>query len=99
MGVSVHDGWQSYWRYACQHGLCNVHHLRELIFLYEVLQQLWAGQMKELLLDMKALSSRHAAEGRQSLHPLEVQDWKARYASLAGRRLSGQSARSSTRNA
>ncbi len=53
-GVSVHDGWQAYWRYACEHGLCNVHHLRELIFLYEVLQQAWAAQMKDLLLDMKA---------------------------------------------
>src|SRR6266478_5411857 len=53
-GESVHDGWQSYWRYACEHGLCNVHHLRELLFLYEQLQQGWAEQMKELLLDMKA---------------------------------------------
>jgi transposase len=81
-GVSVHDGWQSYWRYACEHGLCNVHHLRELIFLYEVLQQFWAGQMKELLLDMKAAVDQARAEGRQSLHPLEVQDWKTRYAAL-----------------
>jgi transposase len=81
-GVSVHDGWQSYWRYACEHGLCNVHHLRELIFLYEQLQQLWAGQMQELLLDMKAAVEQARAEGRQSLHPLEVQDWKTRYAAL-----------------
>jgi transposase len=81
-GVSVHDGWQSYWRYACEHGLCNVHHLRELIFLYEVLQQIWAGQMKELLLDMKAAVDQARAEGRQGLHSLEVQDWKTRYAAL-----------------
>jgi len=81
-GVSVHDGWQSYWRYACQHGLCNVHHLRELIFLYEVLQQIWAGQMKELLLDMKSAVEQARTEGRQGLHPLEVQDWKTRYQAL-----------------
>jgi transposase len=81
-GVSVHDGWQSYWRYACQHGLCNVHHLRELIFLHEVLQQIWAGQMKELLLDMKSAVEQARAEGRQGLHPLEVQDWKTRYQAL-----------------
>ena len=81
-GVSVHDGWQSYWRYACQHGLCNVHHLRELIFLHEQLQQAWAGQMKELLLDMKAAVDQARAEGRKALHPLEVQDWKTRYAAL-----------------
>jgi len=81
-GVSVHDGWQAYWRYACQHGLCNVHHLRELIFLYEQLQQAWAGQMKELLLEMKAAVDQARAEGRQSLHCLEVADWKTRYAAL-----------------
>jgi transposase len=81
-GVSVHDGWQSYWRYMCQHGLCNVHHLRELIFLHEVLQQVWAGQMKELLLDMKSAVEQARAEGRQGLHPLEMQDWKTRYQAL-----------------
>jgi transposase len=81
-GVSVHDGWQAYWRYACQHGLCNVHHLRELIFLHEQLQQAWAGQMKDLLLDMKAAVDQARAEGRQRLHCLEVADWKTRYAAL-----------------
>jgi transposase len=81
-GVSVHDGWQSYWRYACEHGLCNVHHLRELIFLYEVLQQAWAAQMKDLLLDMKAAVEQARAEGRKALHSLEIQDWKTRYAAV-----------------
>src|SRR5260370_4534609 len=81
-GVSVHDGWQSYWRYACQHGLCNVHHLRELIFLQEVLQQVWAGQMKHLLLAMKSTLEQQRTHGRQGLHPLEVQDWKTRYEAL-----------------
>lgn len=81
-GVSVHDGWQSYWRYACEHGLCNVHHLRELIFLYEVLQQAWAAQMKDLLLDMKAAVDQARAEGRKALHSLEVADWKTRYAAV-----------------
>ncbi len=81
-GVSVHDGWQSYWRYACEHGLCNVHHLRELIFLYEVLQQAWAAQMKDLLLDMKAAVDQARAEGRKALHSLEVQDWKTRYGAV-----------------
>jgi transposase len=81
-GVSVHDGWHAYWRYACQHGLCNVHHLRELIFLDEVLQQAWAAQMKDLLLDMKAAVDQARAEGRKALHSLEVQDWKTRYAAL-----------------
>jgi transposase len=28
-GVAVHDGWISYRDYACTHGLCDAHHLRE----------------------------------------------------------------------
>src|SRR5260370_5205008 len=81
-GVSVHDGWQSYWRYACEHGLCNVHHLRELIFLYDQLQQVCADQMQELLLEMKDAIDQARAEVRKSLHFLEVQDWKTRYPAL-----------------
>src|SRR2546421_4615822 len=78
-GVSVHDGWRSYWQYLCQHGLCNVHHLRELTFLEEERQQAWASEMKELLLESKAAVEQARAEGRSSLHPLEGADWKARY--------------------
>jgi len=81
-GVSVHDGWRSYWQYLCQHGLCNVHHLRELTFLEEERQQAWASEMKELLLESKAAVEQARAEGRSSLHPLEVADWKARYQAL-----------------
>src|SRR6266581_4769558 len=81
-GVSVHDGWRSYWQFLCQHALCNVHHLRELTFLYEEQLQAWAGKMKEVLLDIKAAVEQARAEGRSSLHPLEVADWKARYSAL-----------------
>ncbi len=81
-GISVHDGWGSYWLYLCQHALCNVHHLRDLTFLYEEHQQEWAGEMKALLLDMKVAVEQARAQGRSSLHPLEVADWKARYAAL-----------------
>jgi transposase len=81
-GVSVHDGWRSYWQYACQHATCNVHHLRDLTFLHEEQHQVWAEQMKALLLDMKAAVEQARAEGRQSLHPLEVADWKAQYVAL-----------------
>src|SRR6266516_4206673 len=63
-GVSVHDGWRSYWHYLCRHGLCNVHHLRELTFLEEEQQQGWAAEMKELLLSMKAAVAEARAVGR-----------------------------------
>src|SRR6266571_6504401 len=78
-GVSVHDGWRSYWQYLCQHGLCNVHHLRDLTFLHEEQHQDWAGQMKTLLLDIKTAVDQARALGLTSMHPLEVADWKAQY--------------------
>ena len=31
----VHDHWKPYFGYACQHGLCNAHHLRELTYQHE----------------------------------------------------------------
>jgi len=51
-GRAVHDAYHSYLTYDCPHGLCNAHHLRELTFVDEQLQQGWAGQMKRLLQDM-----------------------------------------------
>jgi transposase len=81
-GVSVHDGWGSYWQFLCQHALCNVHHLRDLTFLFEHQLQAWAGEMISLLLDIKAAVEQACAEGRASLHPLEVADWKAQYVAL-----------------
>ncbi len=53
-GISVHDGWTSYWQYGCGHALCNVHHLRELTYLQEWYQQTWAAEMKALLLAMNS---------------------------------------------
>jgi transposase len=58
-GISVHDGFVSYQGYSFIEALCNVHHLRELTFVEEVLGQIWAKKMKTLLLA-------HESRGRTS---------------------------------
>jgi transposase len=49
LGTLIHDGWRPYRDLACQHGLCNAHHLRELTYVFEELGQPWAGRMIDLL--------------------------------------------------
>ena len=47
----VHDHWKPCFSHEqCQHALCNEHLLRELKFLWEEQQEVWAGRMSDLLL-------------------------------------------------
>jgi len=49
----VHDHWKPYFAYEqCQHALCDEHLLRELKFLWEEQQEVWARQLSELLLEL-----------------------------------------------
>ena len=52
-GTIVHDFWMSYFKYLCDHGLCNVHLLRELISISENYEQVWSEEMAALLLIIK----------------------------------------------
>ena len=51
-GRLVHDCWQTYLDLPCLHALCNAHILRELVFIHEECQQVWAKSLFDLLLDM-----------------------------------------------
>jgi transposase len=53
-GTAIHDFWSAYRQYqACQHGLCNVHHLRDLTAIAENDHQGWATRFKWFLLSAK----------------------------------------------
>jgi transposase len=81
-GTSVHDGWRSYFLYACAHALCLVHLLRELTFLAEEQGLEWAADLKALLLWMKEAADEAREHGLATLHPLEVEDWQAQFVAL-----------------
>jgi transposase len=53
-GKAVHDYWSPYFKYNCLHALCNAHHLRELIYMFEEEKQEWASKMISLLIEIKA---------------------------------------------
>jgi transposase len=81
-GISIHDGWGSYFLYDCQHAACIVHLLRDLVFLAEEQGAVWAADLKELLLDMKQATDQAREQGKLWLDPLEVVDWETRFLEL-----------------
>ncbi|RQD81737.1 IS66 family transposase, partial [Methanosalsum natronophilum] len=48
-GIIVHDYWKSYYKYSCDHSLCNVHNIRELTGIFELTEEQWAQDMIDLL--------------------------------------------------
>jgi len=50
-GTAIHDRFSSYFKYACEHALCNAHILRELQFIYESKKSKWAKDISNLLVN------------------------------------------------
>jgi transposase len=74
-GVALHDAYNAYWPYGCQHALCNVHHLRELTSQAEDEGEPWALPLRHLLEAMHAAVAEARAQGltalpRRVLRPL-----------------------------
>lgn len=80
-GKAIHDGWKSYQQYNCEHFLCNAHHLRELMFIWEQYQQAWAMGMLILLGSIKSIVD----EARTAQTPLTedvLQAFQTRYQTI-----------------
>lgn len=78
-GILLHDAYASYWVFEhCQHALCNAHILRELRFLHEEQGQTWAGELKNLLVNMKKAVENAAEWGRLEPQVLDsfTQDYR-----------------------
>lgn len=78
-GRAIHDGWKSYFRYtAILHGLCNAHHLRELLFLMERYPQEWEQGLLDLLLEIKKSVDQIRGE-QPKLSQAQLADFEQRY--------------------
>lgn len=77
-GRAIHDFWKPYFGYSCLHGLCNAHHLRELIFVHEQYKQDWADHMIGCLLDIKDTVDQ-AKQNTNHLPEKQIQTFEVRY--------------------
>jgi transposase len=81
-GVAVHDGWAPYRNYpGCDHGLCNVHHLRELQAASEA-GHVWSLAMSCLLLDTKDAVERARIAGVKRLGPDAISQLATSFATV-----------------
>ena len=81
-GISVHDGWASYFKYHCTHTLCNTHHLRELRFIAERYEQSWAEGMMRLLTTIKAQVDTAKIDGCHELSAQQLTRFEVLYQAL-----------------
>ena len=79
-GVAVHDGFAPYRSYsACEHALCNGHHLRELTGVAEQGGQAWAQEMACLLLEAKAAVEVAKEAGAERIEAGALAGYRERY--------------------
>jgi hypothetical protein len=78
-GWAVHDFFDSYLKYDCDHAFCNAHLLRELIFLWEEQEQQWAKLMLDHLLGIKAAVATARNAGLTALPNADLNRFLMRY--------------------
>jgi transposase len=72
-GTAIHDFWSAYRHYqACHHGLCNVHHLRDLTAVAENGNQAWATRFQWFLLSAKQAVDQARLTGATALPVVKV---------------------------
>ena len=87
-GTCVHDGWFTYDEYrGATHALCNVHLLRELVYVEECCaeQQQWTRPLAKLLLDIHRAVAEAKAGGATKLSDERLAIFTKRYDRLVKR--------------
>lgn len=85
-GKAIHDGYHSYYQFpGVEHGLCNAHHLRELLFVHEQYKQEWAEGLSQLLVEIKGAVEVARERGEQVLSQAQLTDFESRYDRLLER--------------
>ena len=81
-GTAIHDFWSSYMEFGCKHGLCNVHHLRDLTYCAEQEKSMWADQMMRHLLTIKEHVDNAVACGQRCLDAAHATALEEQYDAL-----------------
>lgn len=82
-GTAVHDHWSGYWYYDnCEHGLCNVHHLRDLNGIIENFNHHWARRFKLFLLTAKKVVDEAKLNGLTALPEPKIAQIERLYTQL-----------------
>ena len=78
-GIAVHDFHKSYFNYNCEHGVCNAHILRELIFVEEQLGQSWAKDLIQLLLEIETKKEKAQEKEQIRFNSQTKKEYETRY--------------------
>jgi len=81
-GIAVHDFWKSYYRYDCEHSLCNAHLLRDLVFIKERFGQKWSEELIDLLLKLLNLKNKALARGQKAISKVTLKKYELLYDKL-----------------
>lgn len=77
-GIMVHDCWSPYFKYPCEHAVCNAHILRDLKGISENFGQNWSDAMQDLLLEIHN-EVKEASRSAHSLSQVEIEECQRRF--------------------
>ncbi len=77
-GIMVHDCWSPYFKYPCEHAVCNAHILRDLKGISENFDQNWSDAMQDLLVEIHT-AVQETPESADSLPHVDIEEFQRRF--------------------